>query len=264
MDAALAGLALVAVLVLMLLAPQGLLDKADRAAYAVCHRIPDHSFAIGGRQLPLCARCSGTYLGAFAGLAVLALRGRGKTGRFPRRPQLLMLAVFMLAWAVDGANSFLALMDLPHLYEPSNRLRLLTGTLEGIAIAAVLLPALNSTLWRQPDPRRSIENWRDLAWLLTGGGLMMAAVGSDVDGLLYPLALLSGAMILTLLGVLNAMFYLACTHREGRAEHTREIIAPLLIGLALALLEIFLIGIGQRRVDCALRPCRSRFGGAMV
>ena len=109
---------------------------------------------------------------------MLALRGARQDRPLPPRPQLLMLGVFMLAWAVDGTNSFLALMELPHLYEPSNRLRLVTGALEGIVIAAVLLPALNMTLWRQPGPQRSIGNWRDLAWLLAGGGLVVAAVGS--------------------------------------------------------------------------------------
>lgn len=241
----LAVLALVAVVALALSAPHDLLDKADRAGYAVCHRLADHSFVIGARQLPLCARCSGTYLGAFAGLAVLAVLGRGRSGRFPSRPQLLALAAFMLAWAIDGANSFLALMDWPHLYEPSNLLRLVTGTLEGIAIAAVLLPALNLTLWRKPNARRSIGSWRDLAWLLAGGGLIILAVSSETDALLFPLALLSGAMIPALLGVLNAMLFLACVHREGCAEHGREVVAPLLVGLALALGEIALIGIAR-------------------
>lgn len=244
-DAALAALAVVAVVVLALSAPHDLLDKADRAAYAVCHRLVDHSFVIDGRPLPLCARCSGTYLGAFAGLAVLAIRGRGKAGRFPSRPQLLVLAAFMVAWAVDGTNSFLALMGWPHLYEPSNLLRLVTGTLEGIAIAAVLLPALNLTLWRKPNPARSVGSWRDLAWLLAGSGVVILAVSSERDALLLPLALLSGAMIPALLGVLNAMLYLAGAHREGRAEHWREVVAPLLIGLAFALGEIALIGIAR-------------------
>ena len=56
----------------------------------------------------------------------------------------------MLLWALDGLNSFLALMGLPHLYAPSNLLRLITGALEGITIAAILLPAINITLWRAP------------------------------------------------------------------------------------------------------------------
>lgn len=244
-EAVLAAVGLVTVIVLALSAPHGLLDKADRAAYAVCHRLADHSFVIGGRQLPLCARCSGTYLGALAGLAVLVLLGRGKSGRFPSRPQLLVLGAFMLVWAIDGTNSFLSLMGWPHLYEPNNLLRLVTGTLEGIAIAAVLLPALNLTLWRKPGPQRSVGNWLDLVWLLAGGGVMILAVSSEMNALLFPLALLSGAMIPALLGILNAMLYLAGVHREGHAEHRREVIAPLLIGLALALGEITLIGIAR-------------------
>ena len=73
-----------AILLLYLLAPpHGLLDKADHAAYAVCHRISARSFAFAGRPLPLCARCSGTYLGAVAGLIVLAACGRRRAARLP-------------------------------------------------------------------------------------------------------------------------------------------------------------------------------------
>lgn len=244
-DLVLAILALVVIVALLFLAPHGLLDKADRAAYAVCHRIGDHSFFIAGRQLPLCARCSGTYLGALAGLIVLGLRGRGRAGRFPARPYLLVLGLFMLLWALDGLNSFLALMNLPHLYEPSNRLRLVTGALEGIAVAAVLLPALNITLWRTPRDMRSIADVSDLLWLLAGAGLVVVAVSSEWDWLLYPLALLSGLMVPLLLGLLSAMFYLAARGRDGKAEHWREVASPLVVGLALALCAIALIGLAR-------------------
>src|SRR5450759_1456011 len=52
--------------------PPGLLGKADAIGYAVCHRISERSFHIGSIQLPLCARCSGMYLGAVtrAGLPI--------------------------------------------------------------------------------------------------------------------------------------------------------------------------------------------------
>lgn len=234
--------AILAAAVLLLLAPHGLLDVADRAAYAVCHRIPDHTFMIAGRQLPLCARCSGTYLGALAGLAILALRGRGCAGRFPRRALLLALAAFMAAWAADGTNSFLALLELPHLYPPGNTIRLVTGTLQGIAIAGILLPAFNIAFWQQPEDQASIAGWRDLAWMLAGGGLVVAAVRSEWDALLYPLALLSGLAIPVLLGALNGMMYVAVRRQEGTATSRRQLVGPLLIGLALALGEIAAIG----------------------
>ncbi len=240
-----AVLAIAAVVALMLFAPHGLLDKADRAAYAVCHRLPDHSFTIAGRQLPLCARCTGTYLGALAGLAALALMGKGRAGRFPLRPYLIILALFMLIWAGDGTNSFLALLGLPHLYEPSNRLRLLTGALEGVALAAILLPALNVALWRAPADRRSIERLADLLWLILAAGAVFGVVATGWDWLLFPLGLLSGLAVPLLLGALNAMFYLGMRHRDGTATRTAQLISPLLVGLALALIEIALIGLAR-------------------
>ncbi len=243
-DLVLALLALSVIIALLWLGPHAL-DLADRAGYAVCHRIPAHSFSIGGRQLPLCARCSGLYLGALAGLGVLALRGRGQVGHFPARPYRLLLGLFMLLWAADGTNSFLALLQFPHLYPPSNPLRLITGALAGVSIAAILLPALNMTLWRDPLPARSIANAHDLLELLLGAAIVVALVAVGWDWLLYPLGLLSGVAVPMLLAALNAMFFLAVRRREGVATHWRHVALPLLVGLALALSQIALIGLAR-------------------
>jgi uncharacterized membrane protein len=245
LDLLLAAASLILIVVLLILAPHGLLDKADRAAYAVCHRIADRSFIIAGRQLPLCARCSGLYLGAGAALLTLAALGRSRAGRFPARPYLFILALFMAIWAADGLNSFLALLGLPHLYEPSNRLRLITGTLAGVALASVLLPALSITLWRRPADRRSIERPSDLLWLLCAGAVVVLVILAAPDWMLYPLAILSGLMVPFLLGLLNAMFYLSFTRREGRAERWQQVLAPLIVGLVAACVEIALIGLAR-------------------
>src|SRR5512143_3851532 len=60
--------------------PAGLLGKADAIGYAVCHRIDARSFHIGERQFPLCARCSGMYLGAMVALLYQAVTGRRRAG----------------------------------------------------------------------------------------------------------------------------------------------------------------------------------------
>jgi hypothetical protein len=52
-----------------------LLEAGDYAGYAICHRITERSFTVAGRQFPLCARCTGTYLGIAVAFAVLALSG---------------------------------------------------------------------------------------------------------------------------------------------------------------------------------------------
>ena len=120
-DWLLLGLAVIAIIGITLLAPGGLLDKADKVGYAVCHRITVRSFLIGERQMPLCARCTGQYLGAVAGLLYLLIRGRVRASELPAAPVLGVLVLFLGLWAFDGVNSYLTLFPgMPHLYEPHN------------------------------------------------------------------------------------------------------------------------------------------------
>jgi uncharacterized membrane protein len=243
-DGALAVMALVVILGILFAPPHGLLDKADHAAFAVCHRISERSFTFAGRPLPLCARCSGTYLGALAGLLVLAARGRCRASRLPAVKHMAVLGVFFLAWGLDGFNSFLTFFPgLPQLYAPHNLLRLITGTLEGLAIAALVLPIANLSLWAAPAPEPSIASWRDLAWMCAGGAALIALVSSEWPPLLYPLALISGVMIAGLVGLVNAMLLLIVLRREGQAARWRDALAPLLLGLALALIELTAIAL---------------------
>jgi len=78
-------LAVTALLAFLVVTPDGLLTKADMIGYAVCHRLEGHSFTIAGRQLPLCARCTGTFIGAltgFFGQAVVLRRRRAAEFRW--------------------------------------------------------------------------------------------------------------------------------------------------------------------------------------
>src|SRR5512140_2838258 len=88
--------------------PAGLLGKADAIGYAVCHRIDARSFHLGDRQLPLCARCSGMYLGAVLGLVYQSALGR-RRGGLPSWRVLAVLGLFVVAFGVDGINSYLHL-----------------------------------------------------------------------------------------------------------------------------------------------------------
>lgn len=249
-DRLLVILAAAAILVLFLAPPHGLLDKADRAAFAVCHRIPDRSFVIAGHPLPLCSRCSGTYLGALVGFAVLALRRRGRASMLPAPRHLAVIGLFVAAWAVDGFNSFLTFFPgVPHLYEPHNLLRLATGILEGLAIATLLLPAFNRSLWADLPPMPSVGSWQDLAWLLAGGALVAAGVASGLPFLLYPLAILSGLAIAALLAAVNSVFVLLLLGRDGRITSWREAAAPLLAGLALAAIELAVVGLARTAAE---------------
>jgi uncharacterized membrane protein len=228
-----------AIVAVWFIAPGGLLEKADHVGYAVCHQIPIRTPFFGGRPLPLCARCSGQFLGALAGLALLIALGRGKAARLPPRPVILVLLGFLAAWAMDGFNSYLTLFPgAPHLYQPHNILRTTTGAMQGVALISLVLPFFNVTLWARPDPRPTIGSLREVLLLLGLIALIVAAVGSEWTPLLYPLALLSVAGTLLMLTMVTTMLTVLALRRDGQAGGWRDALPLLAAGLALALLIV--------------------------
>src|SRR5436190_23467383 len=73
--------------------PGTLQYKLDVLGFGVCHQLVSHSFVIGGHPLPVCARCTGIYLGALVGLLMLWwLRPRAQG--LPA-PPMISLLVFL-------------------------------------------------------------------------------------------------------------------------------------------------------------------------
>lgn len=249
------GLATTALLVFLLVTPGGALTKADLVGYAVCHRIASHSLSIAGRQLPLCARCSGTFIGAlvgFFGHAVVLRRRRAS--EFPRPWIIAVLASFMLLWAADGLNSYLTLFPgAPHLYEPKNWSRLATGALNGLAMSGLVYPVFNFTLWRQPADERSIRTLRDLAMLVLLEAGLVGLVLTRWAPLLYPLALLSALGVLGLLTTVNSMLVLMIVRRENVADTWRDAIVPLLAGFTVSLIQVGVIDLVRYALTGTLR-----------
>ncbi|MGD2148262.1 MAG: DUF2085 domain-containing protein [Anaerolineae bacterium] len=233
-----------AVAAFLIATPPGLLRKSDIVGYAVCHQIDSHSFRIGGRYLPLCARCTGTFLGAMVGLlGQRALRGRQRAGDFPPTPILAILAGFMLVWMGDGLNAYLALIGGPHLYPPSNAVRLATGTLNGLALSALVFPVFNISFWRFPADEPAIRSFSELGVLLLLEAAPIAIVLSRKPFLLYPLALLSAAGVVGLLTSVNTVIALLLLRRENSVANWRQALPPICLGMAMSLVQIGLIGL---------------------
>ncbi|MEA3335531.1 MAG: DUF2085 domain-containing protein [Chloroflexota bacterium] len=240
----LAGIAII--VATLFLSPGGLLDKADHVGYAVCHQIPVRSYFFGDRQLPLCARCSGQYLGALFGLVSMIAMGRGRAGRMPPTPIVVILAGFIAIWAFDGLNSYLTLFPgAPHLYEPSNFLRVTTGGLQGVALIALVWPFFNVSLWAKTSPRSSIGRLREVGLLLVVVALIVALVNSEFAPLLYPLALLSVAGTLIMLTLVNTMIVVLVLKKDGAVRNWREALPLVVAGLALSSVGLLIIVLGR-------------------
>ncbi len=204
----------------------------------VCHQLPERSLQIAGVALPLCARCTGTYLGATIGLLAVVLGGRTRASRFPPWPALVAFGVFFLVWAGDGVNSYLTLFPgLPHLYEPRNALRLLTGTFEGLALSLILWPVAAATFWRYPQDKRVIS-LRGLAVALAAAGVAVVAILRRSQALLYGVALLTTLSLLGLFALLNGLVLTVALHREGTVQTGREAVRLFAVALLLAMAEL--------------------------
>ncbi len=233
--------------------PGGILGHADLVGYAVCHRIPERSFFIAGRQLPLCARCSGTYLGALTALAGMVLLRRQRASSLPPVAVLIVLVGFVAVMGVDGVNSYLTLFPgMPHLYEPQNWLRLATGTLEGIALASILMPIFNQTMWADATVERSLHNLLELGLIVLAGLGIAALVLAEPPALLYPLAILSSGSVVLMMTLINSVLATITARRENKALSWRAASPLMLVGLAMALVELGAIDFGRAYLTQAL------------
>lgn len=233
------GIAIAIILFAILLPPSTLLGKADVVGYAICHQLPERSFFLDGRQLPLCARCTGTFLGAIVGMIAMLLLGRRRASRLPSAPVLFILVFFVGFWAFDGLNSYMTFFPgAPNLYEPQNWLRLTTGMLNGLALVIIVFPIFNFTLWRDTTPDRVIKNVWEILAILPVMAILIVIIQAEIGYLLYPLAILSSLGVLMMLVLINSMIATVVLGREGQAKTWLQAMVPLTIGTALAILQV--------------------------
>ena len=205
----------------------------------VCHQIAAHSFSVHGGAIPLCARCLGTYLGALIGLLTWRLGRRSKATALPPVRVIVVLAAFIASWALDGFNSFLTLIPgAPYVYEPHNTLRLVTGMLNGLALATLIHPLFNLVAWKESVPGPATPSLRSLTPPLTVVIFLAVVANAEISGAIQALALLGVMGLLLTLTLVNTTGVLVLLRREEQADTWRDLWLPLILGFLFTLTEI--------------------------
>ena len=162
----------------------------------------------------------------------------------PRASILVTLVSFVAMMGFDGINAFFydtsffqLPIELPHLYTPRLDLRLSTGLICGIAFAGIMLPVVNSTLWRDPDSRPIFSGWRQFL-----GGLAFLSVffllNQTESGIfLYPFSILAALSTIVLLALINMVFVISF-FRQPTAITFRDALNPFAAGVFLTMLEL--------------------------
>ena len=217
--------------------PVGWWEKIRLLGYAVCHQIEERSFIYHDLQSPLCARCTGMYLGGMLAIGYQVWQGR--KGRFPPAWVMVMLGGLFIWFGIDGLNSFLHFFPgFTQGYQPSNLFRLITGTGVGLGIGAILTPLFNQTAWADWINRSFFEKWYSFPILLLLEALMVAGVYSQHPVIILPAMVISGLSVVFLLSSLHTVLALMLTRRSNLQLTWRQMMLPLLIGLNVAFIQI--------------------------
>lgn len=87
--------------------------------------------------MPLCARCTGIYVGVLLAFCFLLLKRRMDAGRPFSKGQAMLTALMILPIGIDGLGSYLG------FWESSQLMRVLSGSLVGAVVPGFLLLAVN-------------------------------------------------------------------------------------------------------------------------
>ncbi len=232
-----AVLAAIALSFWIALTPPGFWAKIRMIGYAVCHQLPGHSLFDGEHQFPLCARCTGMYLGSLLGLGFTWLQG--KRNGFPPLWVWIIFAFFFLSFALDGINSALGVPPgLKQIYPSQNWLRLLTGLGMGLSMGALLAVAFTQAVWHDALELKIFARFYYFLLMLLAA-LAVATLTfwgpSIVKQTLMLLSTLGVLVMLTLIYSVPASMLLS---GQAKAETIRALGLPLLIGFLIMILQL--------------------------
>jgi len=189
--------------------------------YALCHQLPERSLFIGGYQLPVCARDTGTMLGFGVALLFYIIAKRWKCAKLPDLPVLIVAGIGFALFAFDGLSSYLGFRDT------SNSFRLISGLGFGLSLGIMLL-TVHSYLVKG-DPARYTFMWKDLIILIPALVLAYFAVTTDLGVAWY--YLISTTIIVFLVLLEGCLFYvlISLLTEDKPKWHRLRVVAPLTV-----------------------------------
>lgn len=219
--------------------PPGLEGKLHAIGYSVCHQIPSHSFQIGTEPFPICSRCTGMYLGVFSGVVILLTQRQRLI--IPSKWQFSFFALLIVAWVIDGGNSFFVnTLGRVALYQPANLLRFLTGFGMGLCIAVTIFFLFNFVAWKKPGRKVSLK-WSTLLHMVSAGILFLFLINWQNEILMRLFSYISVMTIFVLLVTLHAIIWIILLHKENRFSKWKDLSLAANLGFIFALGQILLL-----------------------
>jgi len=220
--------------------PSGCYGKIFSIGSSVCHQIPSHSFIIGSVQFPVCARCTGLYMGSFIGIVYAFLSGKKKG--VPKTKFIVFLGFLFLLWAGDGLNSLISdFLNKPFLYQTSNLSRLITGYGMGLVMSTTLVTLFNLTIWKTGKNTPVLGS----VYQIIGYGIL-CAISSALVLISGPILFQAAAYItiltvLSIISLLYSIFWIIFLRKENQFTNWKDVFVYIIAGYSTAIGQILLM-----------------------
>jgi uncharacterized membrane protein len=175
------------------------MEILHRIGYAVCHQISERTIFIDGKQLPVCARDTGLYLGSLISLLFILLTKRRKSTTIPTLPLSLSFVFFFFLMGLDALTSYTGLRNT------TNNIRLITGLLSGLGFPFFLYPILRDNIIESEKDIVVLKNWIWFVLLLLLSAVTFLLLTTYNTNLFLPVA------ILIIIGIISLHYILVCT-----------------------------------------------------
>ncbi len=208
----------------------------DQIGFSVCHQIPERTLSFSALIMPICSRCSGIYIGFVISTLVLFTMHRKRQSLIAPVYVVIIFIVFIFFAAIDGILSYFG------IYETNNLLRLLTGYMAGIALAAIVMPLFNYQYYIDPLEEQILKNPGKLV-------LFMVFAFLPIFTLLFKINFLGGffyylnafSVYFTFFFVnLIILFFIPAFAKKASSFFSRFLILPIIIAVIMAFLELLL------------------------
>lgn len=231
--------AMAVIIVWLSLTPRGFDGKLLALADSVCHGNPDHRLQIGGKLLPLCARCTGMFLGC--ALGAFGFGRNTKNSGYPSPIFRVVIGLLVLFFAVDGVNSGIDTLFGWALYTPTNELRLITGLGMGLALAVIIVP-----LWRQImvgniPTGPGLQEWSEFIPVFLAEAALVPLILFAPAWMYLPVAMISTLTIPVLVTIVYTLLWILILKKEAVIRNRSQQITYIALGCLTAFVQIGLL-----------------------
>lgn len=202
---------------------------------SVCHQIPERSLKMGGLILPICARCSGIYIGFFICAIFMFLIFRKRESDLPSLYILIILIIFVLSTVVDGLLSYLSVI------ETNNIARFITGFLSGSSTMAIIYPIFNYQYYRNSYNIKIFASPLKFVFFIVIDALVIFITLLQVGFLRYFYYYLAAVSVIFTFYFVNLLMILLIPvfSRKAPRLFSRYLVLPTIFALIMSLVELF-------------------------